>query len=407
MRRLGFALVFGVAGCGADSPRCITGQVVACPGPGACSGSQTCQANGTYGACTCGGGTAGAGGSGLGMDAGAGSGGGAGVGGSTGGGGAAGGAAGGSESDAGGVDGPTISCDPVSQAPCGADQRCAWITTGPNGAGHSACRADGTVSAGGACTVLLSGIDSCRRGTACVYGTCKTLCGLSPDTCTSGWACGNYVEVPFNPDGFGSTGYCDPTCDPITQARDFDRAPNCGSVSAQDPELGCYGVPNFPFTCGPAGDPAKRFGAVPQLAPDRRPYQNGCAPGFLPMFYSGTSNMEWICAATCEPGPTSSQSPANAQGRAGSAYTCPAKGAPAGHECRYWWWLEDSDAANFPTPLGNTLGFCIDYASYRWDRDGNGTLEAPYPSCTSLSNTAYSYVNDWTDDVVWGCAPVP
>jgi len=395
-------LALVVAGCGHDTgPRCIPGQVVACPGPGACSGSQTCQSDGTYGACSCGGGTAGAGGAGLGVDAGAGSGGSAGAGG------AAGGGTGGSGTDAGGVDAPTISCDPVSQAPCAADQRCAWVTTGPNGVGHSACLADGTVSAGGACSVLLSGIDRCRRGTACAYDTCKTLCGLSPDTCTSGWACGNYVEVPFNPDGTGSTGYCDPTCDPITQARDFDRAPNCGSVNTQDPELGCYGVPNYPFTCGPAGPPAKRFGAVPLLAPTGRPFQNGCAAGFLPMFYEGTSSMQFVCAATCEPGPTSAQNPANAQGRVGSAYTCPAKGAPAGHECRYWWWLEDTDAANFPTPFSDTLGFCIDYASYRWDRDGNGTLESAYPSCTSLSNTAHTYDSYWTDDVIWGCVPVP
>ena len=201
------AFALGGASCGHDaSPKCVPGQVVACPGPGACSGSQTCQASGTYGACACSAGP-GTGGSGANPDGGAGSGG-------TGGGGGSGGGLGG-----GGGAGPTVTCDPVTQAPGASDQRCAWVTTGADSAGHSACLADGTIAVGGACAVTPAGIDKCRRGTACVYGTCQTLCGLNQDTCASGWSCGYYIDVPFNPDGKGTTGYCDPLCDPLAQTR--------------------------------------------------------------------------------------------------------------------------------------------------------------------------------------------
>jgi hypothetical protein len=124
----------------------------------------------------------------------------------------------------------------------------------------------------------------------------------------------------------------------------------------------------------------------------------------LPLIYASDSSTTTICVATCEPGPTSLQSPENAAGKVGSAYTCPAKGAGGTHECRYLWFLEDPD---FPSRFGNTVGFCFDYTLWRWDRDGNGTRETPDPSCASLSNTAHTYDPNWDDALFWGCAPAP
>ena len=69
-------------------------------------------------------------------------------------------------------------------------------------------------------------------------------------------------------------------------------------------------------------------------------------------------------------------------------YTCPAAGAAAPHECRYWWWLQNTTSASFPDALSNTMGFCIDYTKYTGDKTGAGTT--PYPSCTALSATAHT-----------------
>jgi len=393
-------------------PKCIPGQSTPCAGLAACAGSQICKADGTFGACTCGGG-GGAGGGGA-MD-------GSGTGGALGGGGGGGGSSGGSGSFAGaggssggrggssggsGSNVPPVSCDPVSQTPCLALQRCAWVVTGTNNAGHSACLADAAMKEGAACVISSTGVDNCHRGTACVDGVCRTLCGLSPDTCGSGWACGLYTEAPFNPDGNGTTGFCEPMCNPLTQTRSFDQAPACGSPEPGSPSLGCYGYPDFPFTCSPAGDPYYGAGAEAPLAPDGAAYLNGCAPGYLPIQYASSDSTTIVCVAMCEPGPTSLQNPANAKGRVGSPHTCPAKGAGGSYECRYWWYLEDTGAATFPSTFSNTLGYCYDYTKFSYDRDGNGSLDTPMPSCTTLSSSAHTFDSYWTDDVMWGCAPV-
>jgi hypothetical protein len=267
---------------------------------------------------------------------------------------------------------------------------------------------DGTVSVGGTCTVGANGTDNCRRGAACLYdGTCQSFCNVFSDTCRTGFACSRYRGVPFNPDGVGTTGYCTPTCNPITQTRDFDQAPACGSPTVQFPTLGCYGSLGDPFTCMAAGESSRTSDVPASVGANGDAYTNGCAPGYLPVLFASDSDDTIICAAVCEPGPTSLQTPQNAKGRAGSSYNCPARGADGTHECRYWWFLDDPAAPFFPPALGNTLGFCFDYAIWRWDRDGNGTRESTWPSCTTLSNAAHTYDPIWTDDMVWGCAPVP
>lgn len=88
---LAVVVAFGLNACGSDegagpsSSKCSQGDTRTCAGPGACSGAQSCDANGAWSACDCGG-TGGAAGTG-------GSGGGAGSGNASGTGGAGGGAA--------------------------------------------------------------------------------------------------------------------------------------------------------------------------------------------------------------------------------------------------------------------------------------------------------------------------
>jgi len=71
--------------------------------------------------------------------------------------------------------------------------------------GHTACLTDGTVSAGGTCTFgtagETTGFDNCKRGLACVGGTCQTICSASPDTCSTNHACVIYSSAPFDIDG--------------------------------------------------------------------------------------------------------------------------------------------------------------------------------------------------------------
>jgi hypothetical protein len=439
-------------GSGSDVPKCIPGISIACTGPGACAGNQVCMTNGTFAACTCGAGTAGNSGTGgttgrsgsggtvttpgtAGVVGPAGS---AGVGGGTGGDGIGGSAAGtagrggtvgatagttGTAGAATGTGGATITgaagsggggagtgggtvCNPVAQTGCAAGQRCAWIWTGQN-AGHNACLADGAATLGGACTVgpdgETTGFDNCKKGTSCVSGVCKTICSTTPDSCPVNYACDRYTSSPFDLDGTMNIGFCDSTCNPLTQTRDTDGAPACGSLNPSAPTLGCFGPLSGRFLCASILSTTKTHG----IAAGVPTYINSCAPGYQPLRPDSNTSSAPICTALCRPANTSSAIPAGAPGQAGSGYTCPDKGAPSPHECRYFWWLFE-DTANFKlSPYSNTLGYCLNYPSYRFDSNGDGSLDMVYPSCTTLSPTAHNYDLVLSDAEVWGCLAHP
>jgi hypothetical protein len=134
-------------------------------------------------------------------------------------------------------------------------------------------------------------------------------------------------------------------------------------------------------------------------------YANSCAPGYEPLLFSMTGSTTVICVALCKPASSSSASPGAAVGEAGSGHTCPDKGAGSTAECRYWWTLENITAGL--SSYSNTLGYCIDYANYRYDSDGNGSADRAWPSCTTLSPTAHTYDSVLTDAQAWGCASYP
>ena len=466
---LGALAIVAVGACGGGDgnniPRCIPGQSVACVGTATCAGNQVCKADGTFGACTCGGagtagnaGTAGATGGGAGGTAGStgltvgagiggsagtnagpgGRGGSAGSAGTTGAGGATagttgaggatagttgaggatagtGGAAGrggtggaaGTTAGTGGATGGGV-CNPVAQTGCGAGQRCAWIYTA-QGAGHEACLADGTVNLGGACGYgalgETTGFDNCKKGTACISGVCKTICDTNavPDACPTNYLCGRYAGAPFDLAGTLGIGFCDPTCNPLTQTRDTDGAAACGSPNPSAPSLGCFGPLGRSFTCAPVISTTKTQG----VAAGTPTYINSCAPGFLPLRPDSSASSAPVCTAFCRPAATSAASPSNASGQAGSGLTCPDKGAASPNECRYFWWMFEDTNPFMPSPNSNTLGVCFNYPNYRFDSNGDMTLDMVYPSCATLSPTAHNYDLVLTDAEAWGCVAHP
>jgi len=317
-----------------------------------------------------------------------------------------GGTAGKSGSDAGTDVAAPTACDPLTQTTCLSTERCTWVATSAT-AGHAVCLADGTIAQGGACAAgaygEATGFDNCRRGLACANGQCQPICRASPDSCGTHFVCTNYSSV-FYSNGTSVAGVCAPTCNPLTQARDYDGAAACGSPTSPtsaSPALGCFG--KTVFTCAKVVYPNNKSDA-PAAGPGSGGfYLNGCAPGYLPVLTSMTGSTQTICVALCQPGPTSVGATAQAAGV--TPYTCSAAGAAAPHECRYWWWLQNTTSASFPDALSNTIGFCIDYTKYTGDKTGAGTT--PYPSCTALSTTAHSYDATLTDAQYWGCQPYP
>jgi hypothetical protein len=390
---VGWALsMTSLISCGGGSsgvPKCVPGQATSCTGPNACQGNQVCQDDGKFGACVC-------------ADTGTGGGSGAGTTGASG--------ASGSDAAAGsgaaGAAGGASDCNPVAQTGCGADQRCTWITTSDT-TGHAACLADGTVAVGGACTQgpdgETTGFDNCKRGLTCVDYTCESICKASPDSCGFGYACIVYSSGPFaTPER--TYGFCEASCNPLTQVRSSDGAPACGSPVPSNPTIGCYGFALGPFTCQKVLY-GYRVADVIAGADPKAPYVNGCAAGFLPIL-KAPNGVNVVCAAMCQPAPTSIGTIANAGGLVGSGRTCVDEGAAGMHECRYLWFLQDPNAPGFPTTYGNTLGFCLDYTKYTY-KDASSNLDTVLPSCTTLDSTKHTYSSTATDDVFWGCGPIP
>ena len=302
-----------------------------------------------------------------------------------------------------GTDAGVITCDPLAQTSCLANERCAWVALSAT-TGYAACLANGSVAQGGACAAgaygAATGFDDCQRGLACANGQCQPICKASPDSCGAHLVCTDYSSV-FYSNGTVVAGVCAPTCNPLTQARDYDGAAACGSPTPASPTLGCFG--KSVFTCAKIVYPNNKSDA-PAAGPSSGGfYLNGCAPGYLPVLTAATGSSQQICVALCQPAPTSTGNTAQVAGAA--SYTCPAAGAAAPHECRYWWWLENTSSSSFPDSLSNSMGFCIDYTKYTGDKTGAGT--SPYPSCTTLSLTAHSYDATLTDAQYWGCQPYP
>ncbi len=346
---LPLTLAFALGACGSD-PVCAPGASVACVGAGGCMGGQVCNAAGSgFGACACG--TPIVDGGPVDMfvapDA--------------------------SEPDLGTPDGgPPVPCNVVTQAPCAASERCAWVSDAFDPvAGALFCVPSGPAVEGGACTVDASNHDDCGRGLACINSACERVCDLADPAAVCGpGTCVAHREL-------GSVaGTCIDTCDPVTQLRSDGTACGAGH-SCFDQVL--YGV------CMPVTSVLMQGDLI--TGP---PTPDACAAGFTPANPSA-DGVTWVCVALCRPVETSSSAPAGAAGLA--PYTCPARGAgsPA-NECLF--------QAYFWAGTPNTVGVCFDRTGLM-DPFHPGR---PWPSCTTLANTDTDG-DGLADNLQYGCAP--
>jgi hypothetical protein len=300
---------------------------------------------------------------------------------------------------------------------------------------------DGNVPTDGACQYGMSGqhtgYDNCVGGNICLAprtaeqatGTCREICSLRDDSnaCPEFFACGAYQKYFTNGAMNEPTlaGMCSATCDPLTQRRDVDDAPACGSTTPGDPtDVGseaCYGVPSripdkpTTFRCAGIIDMDPAIAGIQndnthRVAPEQV-CLNCCAPGFAPLTVESDDSQIIVCFATCKPADTNMTMPENAGGDlvAGEdpdgnpqpgAWTCPNRGATGkNEECRYLWFLEEYfNGFNHTIPVSvnsDAFGFCWDYTLYM-RTDGQ-----PMLSCTETVRS--SDENDPTGDVYWGC----
>ncbi len=77
-------------------------------------------------------------------------------------------------------------------------------------------------------------------------------------------------------------------------------------------------------------------------------------------------------------------------------------GGSNGDQCFYSWGFENDSNGNYvPSPTSNTVGYCIDHSSYRYDSNNNGMIDgsdAVWPRCDTLPIGGSGY-----DATYFGC----
>lgn len=286
--------------------------------------------------------------------------------------------------DAATVDAATV-CDPLTHAGCNADQRCTWVALSDT-AGELRCVPDGTVAEGAACTVGPNGpggYDDCARGLVCTSGLCRTACALAGTSgCRATEACLPFIGV-FEPDTYGA---CVETCDPISQER--PDGSSCGTGR------GCYvifGPTETLMVCAPVGTVAIGADITGTT------FANSCVPGAVPTPRpTGTGN---YCTAFCTPVETSTAATGSPGGVA--PHSCGDVGQ-ASSECLFAWLRSPNPT---PDPRLDHFGYCFDRAGWQIDTDGDGTRDAPWPSCTTLAPTDTD-ADGVAENVELGCGPL-
>jgi hypothetical protein len=280
---------------------------------------------------------------------------------------------------------PAVACDPLAQSGCADGEKCSWYRSTPT-SGYTTCVANGSVALDGACTAPDVGSDDCLSGGICIGGQCQAICSSVPESCAADATCVLYGEV-FDL----AYGGCEYLCNPVTQRRNVDDAPACGSPDPEAPLRGCYGF-SFPFSCRPAGDPSKTY-RVPAAERDGTIFINGCAPGFSPLLTTDSADADVLCIAFCSPDSIYQGHTDGANGLA--PHTCAAAGGPGwtdalpdgapdgvpegeAAECRHFWLLDSTFSE-----VGDDIGFCIDFALYSFPSCGTLTEEQAHEAgCT-------------------------
>jgi hypothetical protein len=340
----------------------------------------------------------------------------------------------------GGDDAPAATCNPVTQTGCAAGERCTDVTLQdmPQRVTSIQCVPDGTVDIGGACTLGTpgpSGFDNCKAGGICVDSECKATCDPQAAGVASGCdaqhSCSRYNGL-FTVGGMILYGACDPQCDPLTQ-RLLVGTPNeaCGSTDPVAPTKGCYrtGDPFETFSCAGAGPAANTDRQIPETddgTPSGNAFINGCAPGFMPLFFESSTVRETRCSGSCVPGEIDNTAAhvVNAQGvptgiaklqnkaapAAGDGLCLTGKkgsGAAGSQNCLFIWpFITDANGNPGPSTYNETLGFCFSFAQFQYDSDGDQQItpaDKKVPDCKTLPpRTAGDTVLD-NDAADFGC----
>ncbi len=323
---------------------------------------------------------------------------------------------------------PPLTCNPLAQTGCNPGEKCTWWSDQETPAiGHVGCAPDGALAIGTACQDPVagpSGFDSCVKGSACVGGVCKAICGLDGTTASCGdeALCARYTDT-FHVNGMYVAGVCDPRCDPLTQELTDGRAA-CGSTKPAEPNLACVGAAEH--ACAPSGPSVWTLTdrQAPLTTAAGMPYSNGCAPGFIPLFYEMTGSTKVLCSGLCAAldtdntaalrdnalGSTTARAklPTSAAAVAGDG-TCAIgkKGSHASSRCQFLWPYLQAQNALSPSFIdrgfADTLGVCQAIAFFKYDADNDMTPETPIPDCANLPPRSEATPSDSDDAADWGC----
>jgi hypothetical protein len=342
-------------------------------------------------------------------------------------------------------------CNPLFQTGCSATQKCTWIMDQqtPTYVGHIGCAPAGVAAEGDTCTMGAPGItgyDNCATGLMCgsyrgtASGTCKTICDLQggTPTCDSQHACVSYSAL-FTASGLLEpiAGVCDNVCDPLAD-NDFDgsgttsskTASACGALAAE----GCYGTPSLgtaPATVWSCSsdinfDQSQPLGLRHRVQCTQsnncadagsNVYLNSCNQGYLPLLQEQTGSTQAICVSICKPAICYSgncgTSNTNRNGDPASLHQCTTahrKGSFAVTEhCQYLWWREIDAASStyLPSSTSDTVGFCMDFAKYRYDSNSDGQVNGSdlfLPNCDQLGSASVVGGNPLQPTTFFGAA---
>jgi hypothetical protein len=202
------------------------------------------------------------------------------------------------------------------------------------------------------------------------------------------------------------------------------------------PNKGCFGFDEY--SCAQTGSQSWPLTdrTMPRTNAAGNPYLNGCAPGFIPLFYEMTGSTKTLCTGLCSAVEIDSRPnitvgthtyatgaerakgnvealgklPTTAAAVAGDATCAPTKkGFEDSSQCHFiWWYLEDSSTGELPMafdqgPYRDTLGVCMAISHYMYDSDGDMTADKAYPDCATLPPRSAGTTTDFDDAADWGC----
>jgi hypothetical protein len=317
-------------------------------------------------------------------------------------------------------------CNPLTQTGCMSGEKCTSIQVGATG--RIGCTPDGTVQVGCACSngTGAAAYDDCVKGSACVGGTCETVCdpqaAAAASGCDAQHACNRYSGL-FDAGGVAVAGLCDPACDPLTQDLLVSPATAaCGSPMPAQPTKGCYTGSFNVFSCAGVVDNARTDRQPPLTNGAGQAFINGCAPGFVPFFFESTGSMSVRCSGLCAPLEIDNTQPQNAKGdplalgklpleaspAAGNA-TCAVgkKGSEAQQDCLFLWtFLTDANGNPGPSQYNETLGVCFAYTHFQFDSNNDGTVDTVFPACETLPPRSAATTGIADDAADFGCQKI-